>query len=43
NLGDGLVQGLAITGHFLEHRLAPELVGRPLPAARGRLMRGLAR
>lgn len=43
NLGDGLVQGLAITGHFLEHRLAPELVGRPLPAARGRLMRRLAR
>ena len=41
--GDGLALGLAITGHFLEHRLAPDLVGRPLPAARGRLMRRLLR
>lgn len=41
NRGNGLAEGLAITGHFLEHRLAPDLVGRPLPAARGRLMRRL--
>lgn len=41
NLGRDLEQGLAITGHFLENRLAPELVGRPLPAARGRLVRRL--
>ncbi|MCG6112002.1 MAG: DNA repair protein RecO [Paracoccus sp.] len=41
NRGRDLAEGLAITGHFLEHRLAPDLVGRPLPAARGRLMRRL--
>ena len=38
-----LLQGLAITGHFLEHRLAPALGERPLPAARGRLVARLAR
>ncbi|QBX33618.1 DNA repair protein RecO [Paracoccus liaowanqingii] len=43
NRGNGLAEGLAITGHFLEHRVAAELVGRMLPAARGRLMRRLLR
>lgn len=38
-----LLQGLAITGHFLEHRLAPALGNRPVPAARGRLVARLAR
>lgn len=41
NRGEGLADGLAITGHFLEARIAAELVGRPLPAARGRLIRRL--
>ncbi|MCF3973041.1 DNA repair protein RecO [Paracoccus salsus] len=41
NRGNGLAEGLAITGHFLETRLARELVGRPLPAARARLLRRL--
>lgn len=41
NRGQGLAEGLAITGHFLESRLAAELVGRKLPAARGRLIRRL--
>lgn len=41
NRGNGLAEGLAITGHFLETRLGAELVGRPLPAARGRLIRRL--
>ncbi|MBU3029617.1 DNA repair protein RecO [Paracoccus marinaquae] len=41
NRGRGLAEGLAITGHFLETRLAAQLVGRPLPAARGRLLRRL--
>ncbi len=43
NRGRDLAQGLAITGHFLERRLAPDLVGRPLPAARARLVRRLLR
>lgn len=42
NRGNGLAEGLTITGHFLEARLAAELIGRPLPAARGRLVRRLA-
>lgn len=42
NRGRGLAEGLAITGHFLETRLAGELVGRRLPAARERLIRRLA-
>lgn len=33
-----LLQGLAITGHFLARELAPLLDGRPLPDARGRLL-----
>lgn len=41
NRGRGLEEGLAITGHFLETRIAAELVGRPLPAARDRLIRRL--
>ncbi len=43
NLGRDLAQGLAITGHFLQHRVAAELVGRNLPAARDRLVRRLIR
>lgn len=43
NRGRGLDEGLAITGHFLRARLAGELVGKPLPAARERLVRRLAR
>ena len=38
-----LVQGLALTGYFLEHRIAPELGQRPLPAARARLIDMLSR
>lgn len=38
-----LLQGLAITGHFLTRELAPLLNGRPLPEARGRLLDLLAR
>lgn len=41
--GGGLADGLALTGHFLDTRLAGELVGRPLPAARARLAAMLAR
>ncbi|AUH32757.1 DNA repair protein RecO [Paracoccus tegillarcae] len=41
NRGDGIAEGLAITGHFLDTRLAQELVGKPLPAARARLLRRL--
>jgi DNA repair protein RecO (recombination protein O) len=33
-----LAQGLAITGHFLHRSLVPTLNGRPLPAARARLL-----
>lgn len=39
----GLAEGLALTGHFLNARLAAELAGRPLPAARARLADMLAR
>ena len=42
NRGNGLAEGLAITGHFLEQRVAADMVGRSLPAARGRLVRRLA-
>lgn len=38
-----LLEGLRVTGHFLEHRLAPELGDRPLPPARRRLVELLAR
>lgn len=43
NRGEGIAEGLSITGHFLESRLAAELVGRPLPAARDRLIRRLVK
>lgn len=43
NGGQDLAQGLAITGHFLAARLAAELVGRPVPPARQRLVDRLAR
>ncbi len=39
----GLLEGLAITGHFLAHHLAPSLGDRPLPGARQRLIDTLAR
>jgi DNA repair protein RecO (recombination protein O) len=38
-----VAQGLAVTGHFLQRELAAMLNGRPLPAARGRLLAWLAR
>ena len=41
--GDGLTQGLALTGHFLHNRLAAGQIGQPLPESRGRLIRRLAR
>lgn len=37
-----LAQGFAVTGHFLHRSLEPILHGRPLPAARGRLLDLLA-
>lgn len=43
NRGRGLAEGLAITGHFLNARIAGELAGRPLPAARDRLVGRLLR
>lgn len=43
NRGTGLAEGLAITGHFLHARLAEGMVGRPLPEARARLLRRLAK
>lgn len=39
---DEILQALRTTGHFLEHHLAPQLRGRPLPAARGLLLDRLA-
>ena len=38
-----IVQGLRVTGHFLERRLGPSLGDRPLPAARDRLIARLIR
>lgn len=43
NRGQDLAEGLAITGHFLATRIAGELVGRPVPPARQRLVDRLAR
>lgn len=37
----GLAEGLALTGHFLETRLAAQMIGKPLPAARATLARRL--
>ncbi len=42
-LGTELVQGLALTGHFLNRGLEPVLNGRALPEARARLLDLLAR
>lgn len=42
-LGAELVQGLAVTGHFLNRGLEPLLNGRDLPEARARLLDLLAR
>ena len=39
--GDDLVQGLALTGHFLNRGLQPVLHDRPLPQARARLIQML--
>ncbi len=47
--GEGLPEGrdlqaaLDVTGHFLEHHLAPSVGERPLPAARARLLDALGR
>jgi DNA repair protein RecO (recombination protein O) len=38
-----IAAGLRLTGHFLEHHLAPELGHRPLPEARRRLAALLSR
>lgn len=38
-----IVTALRTTGHFFEHRIAPELAGKPLPPARAQLMDRLAR
>lgn len=40
--GEELAQGFAVTGHFLARGLEPVLQGRPLPAARARLLDLLA-
>lgn len=40
--GGGMAEALALTGHFLSARLAEGQAGRPLPAARGRLVARLA-
>lgn len=38
----GVVEALAVTGYFLERKLAPSLGNRPLPPARGRLVQALS-
>lgn len=43
NRAQDLAEGLTITGHFLTVRLAGELVGRPVPPARQRLVDRLLR
>ena len=40
--GSGIAQALAVTGHFLNANLAEAQIGRPLPAARDRLVRRLS-
>ena len=40
--GGGMAQALAVTGHFLNANLAEAQIGRPLPAARDRLVRRLS-
>jgi DNA repair protein RecO (recombination protein O) len=41
--GADLAAALSVTGHFLEHHLAPSVGDRPLPAARARLVDTLRR
>lgn len=41
--GGGLAEALAVTGHFLNANLAESQIGKPLPAARDRLVRRLSR
>ena len=38
-----IVTALATTGHFLEHHLAPQLRGKPVPAARAQLVERISR
>lgn len=38
-----IAEGLELTGYFLEHRLAPSLGDKPVPAARARLVEALRR
>lgn len=38
-----ILDGLAVTGHFLKEKLVPALGDRPLPAARDRLVDGLSK
>ena len=38
-----VLEGLRVTGHFIEAHLAPALGDRPPPEARGRLVSALAR
>ncbi len=40
---DEIAHALALTGHFLDSRLARDHIGRPLPAARDRLVSRLSR
>ena len=40
---DDLLAGLRVSGHFLDHSLAPSLGDRPIPAARNRLVDLIAR
>lgn len=45
--GDGsdaeIVVALGTTGHFLEHHLAPQVLGKPLPQARARFVDAISR
>jgi DNA repair protein RecO (recombination protein O) len=40
---DGILEALALTGHFLHNHLAPSLGDRPVPPARARLLDELSR
>ena len=40
---DDVLQALSVTGHFLAHRVAPELGHKPLPDARARFIERLER
>lgn len=41
-VGAGVAEGFALTGHFLDTRVAAQMIGRPVPPARLALMRRLA-